>query len=331
MQHSASDPTGSLDRLRREHAALYRCIDPNRARRWFQDLARSAPASDDFGESASGGRGESYIRAQALNVSARAQGICSMLELIRSGSDAPCKTVIDVLGGDGLVRRVADRLTLSDVDILTCDLSPYMVRAAWSASIPALLQRADRLLQRDTSVDGVLVAYGTHHISPEDRADVAREAYRVLRPGGVFVMHDFLTGSAMDEWFTRVVHPNSRTGHQYTHFTREEMLGYLAKAGFESYEVLDMRDPYTATAETAERAELNLGRYLLNMYGLVKVDRVQGGQADRWVIEKAREIFRYPTRSGAVEQLSVGHDPHAGAVRCTVPRMAVVGVGRKMR
>jgi SAM-dependent methyltransferase len=237
--------------------------------------------------------------------------------------------VVDVLGGDGLVRRVAGSLGLSDVAVLTCDLSPYMVRAAWSADCPALLQKADHLLQRDSSVDGVLVAYGSHHIAPEDRATLARESYRVLRPGGVLVLHDFLVGSPMGEWFDQVVDQYSETGHQFEHFTREEMLGYLATAGFESFEVVDLADPYVATAATPVEAELGLGRYLLDMYGLVEIDRLHDGQAARWAIERARTIFRYPREHGEVGQLSVRYDDDAEAWRCTVPRMAIVGVGRK--
>jgi hypothetical protein len=50
-----------------------------------------------------------------------------LLGFIRNGTDSARKTVIDVLGGDGLVQRVAGSLGLSDLAVLTCDVSPYMV------------------------------------------------------------------------------------------------------------------------------------------------------------------------------------------------------------
>jgi ubiquinone/menaquinone biosynthesis C-methylase UbiE len=324
---SPTEMDDHLDRLRTDHPELYECVDLERALNWSQEFARNRFV-DDFGSENGGGRGGSYLRAQAHNVTARAHGIRQLLGLVRAGTDAPRKTVVDVLGGDGLVSKVAGSLGLSDMAVLTCDLSPYMVRAAWAAGCPALLQKADHLLQRDGSVDGVLVAYGTHHIAVEDRAALVAEAHRVLRPGGVLVLHDFLVGSPMGEWFDQVVDRYSETGHRYDHFTREEMLGYLASAGFESYEVLDLADPYVATAATPADAELGLGRYLLDMYGLVEIDRLYDGQAERWAIERARTIFRYPGEDG---QLTVRYDESSAAWQCTVPRMAIVGVGRKAR
>jgi hypothetical protein len=136
------------------------------------NCALTGDVRDDFGQERGGGRGESYLRAQAENVRARARGIETLLGFVRTGTDSTRKTVVDVLGGDGLVRRVAGVLGLSDIVVLTCDASPYMVREAWAAGHPALRQRADRMVARDNSVDGVLVAYGSHHIAAEDRADV---------------------------------------------------------------------------------------------------------------------------------------------------------------
>jgi ubiquinone/menaquinone biosynthesis C-methylase UbiE len=319
-----------LDQLRRNHFELYECVDVERAMNWAREFM-GIHLVDHFGRESGGGRGGSYVRAQAHNLTARAHGIEQLLGLIRNGTDATHKKVVDVLGGDGLVRRVAASLGLSDLAVLTCDLSPYMVRAAWSSDCPALLQRADHLLQRDGSVDGVLVAYGSHHIAPADRLNLAREAYRVLRPGGVLVLHDFLARSPMCEWFDQVVDRYSETGHQFEHFTREEMLGYLTSAGFESYEVIDLADPYVATAVTPAEAELGLGRYLLDMYGLVEIERIHDGTAERWAIERARTIFRYPGEQDHLSQLSVRYDEDAKTWRCTVPRMAIVGVGRKAR
>ncbi|GGK72913.1 class I SAM-dependent methyltransferase [Mangrovihabitans endophyticus] len=321
------DPSGALGRLRRHHPDLIARIDPDRARAWYASLRDTERlAGDDFGEMPQGGRGESYLRAQAQILMARSTGIATLLDHLTAGAEPGTKVVLDVLGGDGLVRRVATALGRTDLNILTCDVSPYMVQAAWDAGMPALLQRADRLLARDDSVDGVLIAYGAHHIDPEDRVNVVRDAYRVLRPGGTLVLHDFLVGSAMDTWFSEFVDPNSLTGHRFAHFTREEILGYLAKAGFESYEVADMPDPYVAVADTADAAELSLGRYLLDMYGLVSIAHAFGDQADRVVIERARRIFQEPMTPG----LRVQPQPD-GQWRCTVPRTAVIGIGRKLR
>ncbi len=318
-----------LSRISREHPDLYGRLDVDRARCWSGDFEGLETSEDDFGDSGSGGRGESYLRAQTENVQARARGIEQLLGYIRAGHGAARKTVVDVLGGDGLVHRVAASLCLADLSVLTCDASPYMVRAAWESNFPALLQRADRMLQRDSSVEGVLVAYGSHHIAPGDRAELAREAFRVLRPGGVMVLHDFLVGSPMDVWFTDVVDRYSTTGHRFAHFTEAETRGYLSAAGFPDVEVVEMADPYAATAPTAALAELALGRYLSDMYGLVRIQETWGAAADRWVIDRAKTVFRYPGPDGAVSEFTLRYDAGTRAWTATLPRMAVVGIGTK--
>lgn len=317
-----------LRQLRTDFYELYECVDVERALAWAREYA-PADVVDDFGREEYGGRGESYRRAQTRNITARAHGISQMLDFIRNGTGATRKKVVDVLGGDGLVRRVVDSLGFSDLNVLTCDISPYMVSAAWRANVPALLQKADHLLQRDDSVDGVLVAYGSHHVDPADRATLVREAHRVLRPGGVLVVHDFLVGTPMETWFGEVVDRYSQTGHRYTHFTAEEMRGYLVSAGFDWHEITDLADPYVATGATPVDAELNLGRYLLDMYGLVEVERLATGEASRWAIEQAKQIFRYPDKPGWMSEFSVRYDEIEATWRCTIPRMAIVGVGRK--
>ncbi|MFJ6836729.1 class I SAM-dependent methyltransferase [Streptomyces sp. NPDC091209] len=330
VRFGEADMADHLNRLGRAAPDLHACVDPERARAWARRLARTADLKDDFGEDEDGGRGASYIRAQARNLTARAQGIQHLLSLVPARADHRPAVVVDVLGGDGLLRRVANARRLTGLSLLTCDASPYMVRAAWAANCPALVQRADRLLMRDGSVDAVLVAYGSHHIAAEDRAELVHEAYRVLRPGGVLLLHDFLVGSPMDAWFRDVVDPYSRTGHAFDHFTREELWGYLTKAGFESGEVTEMADPYVATAATAPEAELELGRYLLDMYGLTGIERRHPADAPRHTVELAKTIFRDERADGSLETYSVVYDTTARAWTCTMPRTAVLAIGRKV-
>ncbi|MFD5819519.1 class I SAM-dependent methyltransferase [Streptomyces sp. NPDC127038] len=329
VMFTEADMADHLSRLGRAAPDLHACVDPERARAWARLLAGTTDFRDDFGDDGAGGRGSSYIRAQARNLTARARGIHHLLSLVPARSDRGPAVVVDVLGGDGLVRKVAEARRLTGLSVLTCDASPYMVRAAWAADCPALVQRADRLLMRDGSVDAVLVAYGSHHIAAEDRAELVHEAHRVLRPGGVLLLHDFLVGSPMDTWFRDVVDPYSRTGHAYEHFAREELWGYLTKAGFAAGEVTDMADPYVATAATAREAELELGRYLLDMYGLAGIERSRPGDAARHTVELAGAVFRERRADGSLEALSLAYDPSAREWTCTVPRTAVLAIGRK--
>jgi SAM-dependent methyltransferase len=305
-----SDLESQIIALRESHPHLYECLDLDLVTSWQQEIKLLDNQDDDFGPDASGGRGDHYVSAQTSNVMARAHGINQLLGFMNAQNGRSNCIVLDLLGGDGLLRKVAAHLGLSGIEILSCDISKHMITAAWGAGAPAILQRAERLLFRNSSVDGVLLAYGTHHIDPANRLSTVREAQRVLRPGGVFVLHDFEVGSPMDEWFSKVVNQFSITGHPFKHFTREEL-------------TIDMEDPYYSTGGTAEAAELAMGRYLVEMYGLVKAEQSMGKDgAARWALDKAKQIFgrTIPVNEPIFDEVHY-------TWRMEVPRSAIVGIG----
>ncbi len=196
-----------VDQLRRYYPDLHALIDLDRVAARHAEVRTLPRVRDDFGDEEVGGRGVHYVKAQSWNTEARITGIRQLLAFTAEGHQpgGHSRTVVDLLGGDGLLHTVTTRLGLPGIRILTCDGSPYMVECAWSKGIPALLQQAQQPVLRQDSVDAVLLAYGTHHIPPEDRYLVAAEAWRILRPGGVFVVHDFLRESPMGVWFSEVV------------------------------------------------------------------------------------------------------------------------------
>jgi hypothetical protein len=99
--------------------------------------------TDDFGSAERGGRGQSYVAAQRLTQT-RSRGICALIDLIERHGRAESPILVDLLGGNGLVRQVVSARVSPRPVVVTCDASPFMIEQAWSGGIPALLQRADR-------------------------------------------------------------------------------------------------------------------------------------------------------------------------------------------
>ncbi|MFF4486642.1 class I SAM-dependent methyltransferase [Streptomyces sp. NPDC001544] len=285
--------------------------------------------TDDFGHTDNGGRGESYVVAQR-STRTRARGINQLLDIVTGNNRTASRVLVDLLGGDGLVSRVAALTGRDDAVIATCDASPFMVEQAWASGIPALRQRAEALLFRDESVGGVLLAYGSHHIPVAERGTVAEEAFRVLQPGGIFVLHDFLPDSPVDVWFRKVVDVYAATGHDYPHFERDEAVSCLRSAGFEDVAPVLMDDSFVVSGATKEQAELELGRYMADMYGLEKLYDELGMQgACRRTFELVCDIFRYEDGADGYREVHASFDESESAWTVTMPREALVVSGRK--
>lgn len=319
--------------------ALLDCIDPARLEEGRRVLHQTAAVSNDFDSSSRGGRGESYRHAQ-MSMFVRAHGIQGLFNLLSPERDyrrlpRDCR-ILDVLGGDGLLARVMARVAGDRfVDgILTSDLSEDMVRAAAAAGLVPICQAAQYLVLKDACLDGVILAYGTHHIPRQDRLRVCREAHRVLKPGGKVLLHDFEEGSPVALWFSEVVERYSRTGHEFPHFTAAEIDGYLSAAGFSDGHVECLYDPFVLTADSESEARRALASYLISMYGLELMVRDLGYEAalDR-TYELAEQRFRYDYRALGLDahfgRPRIELEPHDGQVRIELPRLALVGVGTK--
>ncbi len=139
-------------------------------------------------------------------------------------------------------------------------------------------------------LDGVMFAYGTHHIQPI--LEAVREAYSLLRIGGTIVFHDFFDQGPVGRWFHEIVHNYSQTGHDYAHIGPIYQATLLLSSRFRNVEVFEMSDPFVFSLPDADAAEIRkVGlTYLIGMYGL-------GGEIteslDRFE-EVVKEYLTYP-------------------------------------
>jgi cyclopropane fatty-acyl-phospholipid synthase-like methyltransferase len=153
---------------------------------------------------------------------------------------APGQTVLDVGCGTGnLALAVLAAQPAARVTGLDPDGDALRVAARKAARRGAHLELvqgfADRLPAEDASVDRVVSALALHHLGEADRAAFAREALRVLRPGGTVTIVDMADGGAPQHGRRR--HRHHQAGDRHDHGGGIPPL--LTDAGFTDVRVVD--------------------------------------------------------------------------------------------
>lgn len=261
-----------LDYLRHRHPDLFALLSPARCRDAERHIAAMNMSSWEFEGEQAGGRGLAYNAAQK-SADNRKAGMITLLKCFSPSAEIPDRDfrILDVLGGDGTLSRFCDALGPHSPTIYTADIARLMIDACMVQALPCIRQSATHSLFRDDALDGVLIAYGSHHLDGGERQEAVCEAHRTLKPGGRLVLHDFEIGGRTASWFDEVVHPYSRTGHPHPHFTRLEMFDLFTEAGFRDVHVFEIDDPFTLEGSSPEEARHKAILHLYDMYDLVKV------------------------------------------------------------
>ena len=309
-----------LDYLRHGHPELYSLLSHETCCDAERRIAKMNMISWEFEDEKVGGRGLAYNVAQQKSADNRKVGMSTLLKCFRSSFEVPGQDfrILDVLGGDGTFARFCNTLGPHTPTIYTSDISKYMIDACHAQALPCVRQSATRSLFRDDVLDGVLIAYGSHHLDSNARQLAVREAHRTLREGGRLVLHDFEIGGRCAKWFDSVVHPYSRTGHPHAHFSRHEMFHLLTSAGFHDVRVFEIRDPFTLHGSSPVEAKHNAIMHIYDMYDLIKV-------ADS-PCDIAPCLERHIT--GTLGPISIRQEE--GRYVAQIPRHALVAVGTKL-
>jgi ubiquinone/menaquinone biosynthesis C-methylase UbiE len=149
--------------------------------------------------------------------------------------------VLDVACGTGRTLRQIQTM-LPDTSLYGVDLSPAYLRKANQilsdapGALPQLIQgNAEELPFLNDYFHGIVSVFLFHELPPEARQTVIEESFRVLQPGGVFVICDSIQMSDSPELapamrnFPIVFHEP-----YYRHYTTDDLTDRLEKAGFMS-------------------------------------------------------------------------------------------------
>ena len=263
---------------------------------------------------------EQHLRVRKCGASMLLSGLTERAG--RSSQSQASFCLLDVFGGAGFIAQFAREIYGFKGTVLTSDPSPVMVQRTLEKGLPAFWQRAqDLFMTRSDSVDAVLFAYGTHHVPVHERSQSFQEAWRVLKPGGTMVFHDFEEETPTARWFREVVDPYTVTGHKHAHFTVDELRAYFADARFRIERICIVDDCFQFWGPTDELSRTAAIEFMGGAYGLEKLEACEATTQFLW--RKMNQIFY-------VQGLA-NESPSGGGVETIIHRPALLGVARKPR
>lgn len=149
--------------------------------------------------------------------------------------------ILDVACGTGRTLK-AIRAAFPKASLQGTDLSPAYLRKANQilseipGELPQLLQaNAENLPYSDNSFHGVTSVFLFHELPPQVRQNVIQECYRVLQPGGTFIICDSMQVSDFPE-FQPMMENFPAMFHEpyYRSYIEDDLVERLDKAGFDN-------------------------------------------------------------------------------------------------
>jgi ubiquinone/menaquinone biosynthesis C-methylase UbiE len=289
----------------------------------LRSKVRALRACSEFSEK---GRGVQWATTVEQHLKVRRRGASTLLASLQNGSTAPTDRkaedyyLLDVFGGSGFIAQFARDVFGFSGTVLTSDPSPVMVRMAREKGLPAFWQRAqDLFMTKSNSVDAVLFAYGTHHVPVRERLESFKEAWRVLKPGGALVFHDFEENTSTARWFKEVVDCYTITGHKHSHFTIGDLHSYYRDSGFKLQSISRIDDCFQFVAMTREDSRRSAIEFMGGAYGL---EKLQGSKhTGEFLWKKIKDIF-------LVQEVAPRSRLRRG-YEMLIHRPALLGIGKK--
>lgn len=325
-----------LSQTRDKHPCLYQALDRDRLSTEYLYSLNLPCRNIDFESSAKSGRGIDYLEEQNKEPLNRKIGFKKIFSTI--GTSDKESLVVDAMGGNGTLYRASKILGYENLNIVISDISSAMIADAFAQGIPCVRQFAQNFLFKNDSVDAVIFAYGTHHLSEEDRMAAFSEAKRVLRKGGKIIVHDYDQNDRTCFWYTDILDKYTFTGHKCIHFTIDSLSDILKKVGFTCVDTSVMYDPFIIGGATShEAAKFKLYKHLENLFGLRKITQMNLPNNDYCSLMESilDKCFNYslddltPDVKEILNEQKVTTREICGSFEAELPRLSLIAIGIK--
>lgn len=151
------------------------------------------------------------------------------------------ETILDIGSGGGLDVFLASRKVGPEGKVIGLDMTEQMVEKARQNAkkgnynnVEFKLGEAEDIPVKDNSIDLVMSNCVINLVPDKEKA--YREIYRILKPGGRFVISDLVTEKELDEFIRN--NPEKLVACVGGALTEKEYIGAIKKSGFKNVKIL---------------------------------------------------------------------------------------------
>jgi len=170
----------------------------------------------------------------------------------------PGQTVLDLGSGGGIDCFLAGQKVGDSGNVIGIDMTAAMLEKArtnkaklGATNVEFRLGEIEHLPVADETAD-VVISNCVINLSP-DKPQVFREAYRVLRPGGLLAVSDIVTNGPLPNEIKNSL--NAWAGCVVGALQVEEYIAAIEAAGFEQVELAPVKTDQSVVAEAAEQLD----------------------------------------------------------------------------
>jgi SAM-dependent methyltransferase len=167
-------------------------------------------------------RGQGYHQAMSQNGIARQAEFNQAIQL---ACLSPGMTLGDIPSGGGYLNTYLDQ----PVTLLSVETSTQFLTTSQNQPPPILCDRFSNIPLPSNHLDRIVSLAGVHHF--ENQPAFYREAYRLLKPNGLFILADVQEDTPVAHFLNDFVHRHNSNGHRGQFLTPKTRL-QLHQAGF---------------------------------------------------------------------------------------------------
>lgn len=232
--------------------------------------------SGGFGHGGNVGKSYANMQRDPYYSYSRLYAWQSFLEIIKpSDGFKNHHLIIDLLAGNGTSARMIKKIIAADQlpYIVGVDISEVMVNDTLEHDELILRCSASDNLFKNNIADAILCAYGTHHIPVEEQINMVLSAKKLLKEGGIFILHDFDEETQTAKFYSEIIHKYRVGGHDFKHFNPQSIHQLLEKA-FPDHSVKYIYEPFYleySSGQTDESIFKDFFIYLIELLSLEKI------------------------------------------------------------